>query len=107
MLKLYGYIQGYDVVRLSDSISSKQVLTCSSQEHEYRVVQHGIEAEMELASASRSSSFLEIFNSKNWRRTLAGSLGICSQWAAGAPIVFSYSTVSTSNSHADAEADSF
>ncbi|KAI4849160.1 MFS general substrate transporter [Aureobasidium sp. EXF-8845] len=74
MQKLYGYINGYDV------------------EHEYRVIQHGIEAEMELASASRSSSFFEIFNSKNWRRTLAGCLGICSQWAAGAPIVFSYST---------------
>ncbi|KAI4726723.1 MFS general substrate transporter [Aureobasidium sp. EXF-10728] len=74
MLNLYGNIPGYDV------------------EHEYRVVQHGIEAEMELASASRSSSFFEIFNSQNWRRTLAGCLGICSQWAAGAPIVFSYST---------------
>ncbi|KAI5267423.1 MFS general substrate transporter [Aureobasidium subglaciale] len=74
MLSLYGNISGYDV------------------DHEYRVVQHGIEAELELASASRSSSFFEIFNSQNWRRTLAGCLGICSQWAAGAPIVFSYST---------------
>ncbi|KAI4778085.1 MFS general substrate transporter [Aureobasidium sp. EXF-3400] len=78
MLKLYGNIAGYDVTAL--------------QEHEYRVVQHGIEAELELASVSRGSSFFEIFNSKNWRRTLAGCLGICSQWAAGAPIVFSYST---------------
>ncbi|TIA60744.1 MFS general substrate transporter [Aureobasidium pullulans] len=74
MLKLYGNIAGYDV------------------EHEYRVIQHGIDAELELASASRSSSFFEIFNKQNWRRTLAGCLGICSQWAAGAPIVFSYST---------------
>jgi hypothetical protein len=71
-------------------------LQIALQEHEYRVVQHGIEAELELASASRGSSFFEIFNSKNWRRTLAGCLGICSQWAAGAPIVFSYSTVSAS-----------
>jgi len=76
------------------------------QEHEYRVIQHGIEAELELASASRSSSFLEIFNSKNWRRTLAGCLGICSQWAAGAPIVFSYSTVSRRCAHFDSQADS-
>jgi SP family general alpha glucoside:H+ symporter-like MFS transporter len=41
------------------------------------------------------ASFFEIFNKNNWRRTLAGCVGICSQWAAGAPIVFGYSTVST------------
>jgi len=40
------------------------------------------------------ASFFEIFNKNNWRRTLAGCVGICSQWAAGAPIVFGYSTVS-------------
>lgn len=74
MLKLYGNIPDYDV------------------EHEYRAIQHGIESERQLSQSSESSSFLEIFDKHNWRRTLAGCLGICSQWAAGAPIVFSYST---------------
>ncbi|KAH7259409.1 major facilitator superfamily domain-containing protein [Fusarium redolens] len=74
MLTLYGNIDGYDV------------------EHEYRVIQHGIEAERQLHLESKSSSFFEIFDKHNWRRTLAGCMGICSQWAAGAPIVFSYST---------------
>lgn len=87
-------------------IVANKSLRVAYQEHEYRVVQHGIEAELELASASRSSSFFEIFNSKNWRRTLAGCLGICSQWAAGAPIVFSYSTVSSRCAHFDSQADS-
>lgn len=96
MMQLYGNIPGYDVVCSPNINSARHVLMDSKQEHEYRVVQHGIEAELELASASRSSSFFEIFNSQNWRRTLAGCLGICSQWAAGAPIVFSYSTVSIS-----------
>ncbi|KAJ4073126.1 hypothetical protein NW756_014345 [Fusarium oxysporum] len=75
MLTLYGNIDGYDV------------------EHEYRVIQHGIDAERQLHLESKSSSFFEIFDKHNWRRTLAGCMGICSQWAAGAPIVFSYSTV--------------
>ncbi|KNB14800.1 hypothetical protein FOXG_21209 [Fusarium oxysporum f. sp. lycopersici 4287] len=74
MLTLYGNIDGYDV------------------EHEYRVIQHGIDAERQLHLESKSSSFFEIFDKHNWRRTLAGCMGICSQWAAGAPIVFSYST---------------
>ncbi|KAM5363636.1 hypothetical protein ACJZ2D_011920 [Fusarium nematophilum] len=74
MLKLYGNVHGYDV------------------EYEYNVIQHGIQAERELNQASQESSFLEIFNSLNWRRTLAGCMGICSQWTAGAPIVFGYST---------------
>lgn len=65
----------------------------SFQEHEYRVIQHGIEAEKALALESGSASFMEIFNKLNWRRTLAGCIGICSQWTAGAPIVFAYSTV--------------
>ncbi|KXJ90287.1 general substrate transporter [Microdochium bolleyi] len=73
MLKLYGYAPGYDV------------------EYEYRVIQHGILAEQEFSS-NNQSSFFEIFQGLNWRRTLAGCIGICSQWAAGAPIVFSYST---------------
>ncbi|KAH7029489.1 general substrate transporter [Microdochium trichocladiopsis] len=72
MIALYGYADGYDV------------------EYEYRVIQHGILAEQEFNGTE--SSFLEIFRGLNWRRTLAGCLGICSQWAAGAPIVFSYST---------------
>ncbi|KAJ1324624.1 MFS transporter SP family general alpha glucoside:H+ symporter [Microdochium nivale] len=72
MVSLYGYAPGYDV------------------EYEYRVIQHGIAAEQELSG--NSSSFLEIFKGLNRKRTLAGCLGICSQWAAGAPIVFSYST---------------
>lgn len=94
MLKLYGNIAGYDVVCVPNHVDNAPTLTYMLQEHEYRVIQHGIDAELELASASRSSSFFEIFNKQNWRRTLAGCLGICSQWAAGAPIVFSYSTVS-------------
>lgn len=76
MRRLYGNVAGYDI------------------EHEYRVIEHGIEAEKELSRASKESSFLEIFQGTNWRRTLAGAVGICSQWSAGAPIVFSYSTVS-------------
>lgn len=76
MLQLYGNAPGYDV------------------EHEYRVIDHGIEAEKEFSNASKHASFLEIFQGTNWRRTLAGAVGICSQWSAGAPIVFSYSTVS-------------
>ncbi|CAK1367616.1 uncharacterized protein RHO25_013134 [Cercospora beticola] len=74
MLQLYGNAPGYDV------------------EHEYRVIEHGIEAEKEFSNASKHASFLEIFQGTNWRRTLAGAVGICSQWSAGAPIVFSYST---------------
>lgn len=72
MVALYGYAPGYDV------------------DYEYRVIQHGIAAEQEFSG--NSSSFLEIFKGLNGKRTLAGCLGICSQWAAGAPIVFSYST---------------
>ncbi|THX17746.1 MFS general substrate transporter [Aureobasidium pullulans] len=74
MLKLYGKIARYDV------------------EREYRVVQHGTDAEQELASASHSSSFIGIFDKRNWRRTLGECLGICSQSSAGAPIIFSYSS---------------
>ncbi|KAK9319797.1 general substrate transporter [Lipomyces orientalis] len=74
MLKLYGNAPGYDV------------------EYEYRVIQHGIEAEREFSRASKNASFFEIFKGLNWRRTLAGCIGICSQWTAGAPIVFTYST---------------
>ncbi|KAK4565888.1 hypothetical protein LTR86_003737 [Recurvomyces mirabilis] len=73
MRQLYGSVPGYDL------------------EHEYRVVQHGIQAELEFSNAS-NTSFLDIFRGVNWRRTLAGCVGICSQWSAGAPIVFSYST---------------
>lgn len=76
MRQLYGNVPGYDI------------------EYEYRVIEHNIAAERALLLASKESSFLEIFQGTNWRRTLAGALGICSQWAAGAPIVFSYSTVS-------------
>ncbi|KAG5660827.1 hypothetical protein KAF25_002470 [Fusarium avenaceum] len=74
MSKLYGNVPEYDV------------------EYEYRVIQHGIDAERQLSQSSEGASFFEIFDKHNWRRTLAGCLGICSQWAAGAPIVFSYST---------------
>ncbi|KAL6890046.1 general substrate transporter [Trichoderma evansii] len=74
MTKLYGNVPGYDV------------------EYEYRVIQHGIAAEREFNQASENSSFLEIFKGLNWRRTLAGCMGICSQWTAGGPIVFGYST---------------
>lgn len=63
------------------------------KEYEYLVVQHGLEAEKEWSDASKKSSFTEIFRGTNWRRTLAGCVGICSQWSAGAPIVFGYSTV--------------
>jgi MFS transporter, SP family, general alpha glucoside:H+ symporter len=65
------------------------------QEYEYRVIRHGIEAEAEFSKTSEDSSFFDIFKGVNWRRTLAGCTGICSQWTAGAPIVFGYSTVST------------
>lgn len=57
-------------------------------------MRHGIEAELAARDAMGGASFFEIFNKSNWRRTLAGCVGICSQWAAGAPIVFGYSTVS-------------
>lgn len=78
MRQLYGGVANYDV------------------EYEYRVIEHGIEVEKALILASQESSFLDIFRGTNWRRTLAGAVGICTQWAAGAPIVFSYSTVSRS-----------
>ncbi|EGP90105.1 unnamed protein product [Zymoseptoria tritici ST99CH_1A5] len=74
MKQLYGNVAGYDI------------------EYEYRVIEHGIEAEKALILASQESSFLDIFRGNNWRRTVAGAVGICTQWAAGAPIVFSYST---------------
>ncbi|ORY27930.1 and other transporter-domain-containing protein [Naematelia encephala] len=74
MVRLYGTAPDYDV------------------DYEYRVVQHGIEAEQHWSQASKKSSFWEIFQGANWRRTLAGCVGICSQWSAGAPIVFGYST---------------
>jgi hypothetical protein len=94
MLKLYGYAPGYDVVSGTPIPSSIHAADNTLQEYEYRVVQHGIEAERQFNEASKDSSFFEIFNRANWRRTLAGCIGICSQWSAGAPIVFSYSTVS-------------
>ena len=50
---------------------------------------------MEFNKHSKGASFFEIFQGLNWRRTLAGCIGICSQWTAGAPIVFAYSTVSS------------
>ncbi|VUC36545.1 unnamed protein product [Clonostachys rosea] len=74
MVSLYGTAPDYDV------------------EHEYRVVRSGIEAELELSGGSNNKAFFEIFNRLNWRRTFAGCMGICSQWTAGAPIVFAYST---------------
>ncbi|OQV00276.1 hypothetical protein CLAIMM_05794 [Cladophialophora immunda] len=74
MLKLYGTAPNYDV------------------EYEYRVIQHGIENERVFSQRSKDASWLEIFQGLNWRRTLAGCIGICSQWTAGAPIVFGYST---------------
>jgi SP family general alpha glucoside:H+ symporter-like MFS transporter len=94
MLKLYGYAPGYDVVS-GNTKSHLRAADNPLQEYEYRVVQHGIEAERQFNEASKDSCFLEIFNRANWRRTLAGCIGICSQWTAGAPIVFSYSTVSS------------
>lgn len=69
------------------------MLTTFVQDHEYRVIQHGLEAEKRFNETVKESSFLEIFQRAHWRRTFAGCLGICSQWAAGAPIVFGYSTV--------------
>lgn len=95
MLKLYGYAPGYDVVSGTPIPTFIHAADDPLQEYEYRVVQHGIEAERQFNEASKDSSFLEIFNRSNWRRTLAGCIGICSQWTAGAPIVFSYSTVSS------------
>ncbi|KAI5360129.1 Putative major facilitator, sugar transporter, major facilitator superfamily [Septoria linicola] len=74
MRSLYGNVAGYDI------------------DYEYRVIEHGIAQERALMLASKESSFFDIFRGTNWRRTLAGAVGICSQWAAGAPIVFSYST---------------
>lgn len=60
------------------------------QDYEYAVVRRGIEAEQKLTEGKRS--YLDIFRGINWRRTVAGCVGICSQWTAGAPIVFGYST---------------
>ena len=54
----------------------------------------GIEAERQVHEAHGNASFLDIFREPNCRRALAGTVGRRSQWAAGAPIVFSYSTVS-------------
>jgi hypothetical protein len=93
MLKLYGSAPGYDVVSSSQFVREESGIDLW-QEYEYRVIQHGLEAEKELSEASKQASFLEIFQGANWRRTLAGCTGICSQWTAGAPIVFAYSTVS-------------
>jgi len=92
MLRLYGNAPGYDVVRDIRRIWNRNI-TDGMQEHEYRVIQHGIQAEREFSQSAKTSSFMEIFNRHNWRRTLAGCMGICSQWTAGAPIVFAYSTV--------------
>lgn len=93
MMRLYGYAPGYDVVSL---ICCKIPLayTKDAKEYEYRVIRHGIEAEAAFSQTSEASSLWDIFKGVNWRRTLAGCTGICSQWTAGAPIVFGYSTVS-------------
>ena len=74
----------------SNGHSSHPCLLSGLQEYEYRVIQHGIAAELEFSGGN--ASFFEIFKGPHWRRTLAGCVGICSQWAAGAPIVFGYST---------------
>jgi MFS transporter, SP family, general alpha glucoside:H+ symporter len=96
MLRLYDTAPGYDVVSLPHNNITELAANHLLQEYEYRVVQHGIEAERAFSEASKESSFLEIFKGLNWRRTLAGCIGICSQWTAGAPIVFGYSTVNSS-----------
>ena len=92
MLKLYGTAPEYDVVSKVHPCKPESSTDSFAQEHEYRVIRHGIEAEKALSQASHQSSFTEIFRGLNWRRTLAGCIGICSQWAAGAPVVFGYST---------------
>lgn len=68
-------------------------------------MQNGIQAEIEFTRSLGGASFLEIFNKRNWRRTLAGCVGICSQWAAGAPIVFGYSTYFVSDMPCMIESD--
>lgn len=90
MLRLYGTAPEYDVV--------SQPTPCAPppdarQEYEYRVVQHGIEAERAFSAAAEGASYADIFRGLNWKRTLAGCMGILSQPFAGAPIVFGYSTV--------------
>jgi hypothetical protein len=68
----------------------RDIETDRPQEHEYAVVRRGVEAEQKLMEGG--TSYLDIFRGVNWRRTVAGCVGICSQWTAGAPIVFGYST---------------
>ena len=75
MKRLYGYAPGYDV------------------DYEYNVIQHGIAAELAFNALAAETKWLEIFRGVNWKRTLAGAVGLSSQWAAGAPIVFNYSTL--------------
>jgi SP family general alpha glucoside:H+ symporter-like MFS transporter len=74
LLKLYGTAPGYDV------------------DHEYRVILEQMEAERAITQAGGKSSFFEIFQGANLRRTIAGVVGAASQPLAGAPLLFSYST---------------
>ena len=72
---LYGHVQEYDV------------------DYEYRVIAHGIEAEKAFNEIAAKSSWFEIFQGINLKRTIAGSVGICSQWLSGCVVVFNYKSV--------------
>lgn len=63
------------------------------QEYEYKVIQHGIEAERRFNHLQKEVSFWDLFRGVNWKRTVAGAAGIVAQPLSGAPIVFTYSTV--------------
>ncbi|KAJ2983001.1 hypothetical protein NQ176_g1015 [Zarea fungicola] len=74
LLQLYGNAPDYDV------------------EYEYKVIQHGIEAERRFNHLQKEVSFWDLFRGVNWKRTVAGAAGIVAQPLSGAPIVFTYST---------------
>ncbi|ATY58282.1 MFS alpha-glucoside transporter [Cordyceps militaris] len=83
MLQLYGNVPDYDV------------------EHEYKVIQHGIEVERRINHLREGVTFCDLFRGVNWKRTVAGAGGIMAQPLSGAPIVFTYSTYFFQVAHLD------
>lgn len=61
-------------------------------EHEYRVMQLQLEHEDSTRRSQKDSTFQEIFQGTNLRRTLASFFGVVLLQWSGASVVFSYAT---------------
>jgi MFS family permease len=93
--KLYGTAPNYDMV--SNNAWEPLQKAHQDQDYEYEVIKRGIEAEEAFSANLGHSSYLEIFQGINLKRTLAGMVGILCQPFTGGPIIWGYSTVGDEN----------